>query len=161
MRKTDRNGRETEYEYDFLNRITEEHWLNDSNTIEYAYDAASNLTEISDYNADYTYDYDHLNRVTGSTQAIADLTPEIHFDYGYDAASRLTSVLAAIGATDDFASSYAYDAISRSRGWTSRASRAGTRWRRSGLILRTSAMTGWIRSNATSTWTAVRRTTWP
>jgi RHS repeat-associated protein len=117
--ETDRDGRVTTYDYDTLNRRTAEKWFDDdadttpNRTISYEYDAASNLTEVSDPDATYDYGYDNLNRVIGVTQNIAGLDAPIHFDKTYDANSQVTSVASTIDETGDYLNSYSYDPLGR------------------------------------------------
>ena len=59
IRKTDRDGRVTEYEYDDRTRMREEDWLDEYdaviNTISYDYDAAGELTHAEDDISDSEY----------------------------------------------------------------------------------------------------------
>jgi YD repeat-containing protein len=63
-------------------------------TISFEYDAASQLTNVDDPAAEYTYTYDNLGRLTAELQDIAGLTPDIEFAHtwmssgGLNAASR-------------------------------------------------------------------------
>jgi YD repeat-containing protein len=97
---TDRNLRVTTYDYDNLHRIEAEKWYTDQNhlntspgsplhEISYDFDAASQLTSVSDAFADYDFDYDGLGRVMGVTQTLAGLTPTIQFDRQFDAADAV------------------------------------------------------------------------
>jgi RHS repeat-associated protein len=116
--KTDRDSRVTTYQYDHLDRLKDETWYDYSSgpamrTISYAYDLAGNLTSVSDPDATYDYDYDFLDRQTGATETITGLDDTIHFDHGYDVASRMTSSAATIGDTADYKNSYLYDTLGR------------------------------------------------
>lgn len=125
IQKTDRLGRVTTYEYDHLNRLKAEKWYTsqealDNNpnsplrTIEYTYDEAGNLTSVTDPDATYEYDeYDGLNRQTGVTQTLAQLTPTLHFGYSYDVGSRMTEASATIGTTDDYSNTYTYNGLNQ------------------------------------------------
>jgi RHS repeat-associated protein len=121
VKKTDRNGRVTEYEYDHLNRLIAEVWYDDVTpirTISYGYDENSNLLSVTDPTATYGYEYDYLNRRLESAQNITGLSPGVDFAYAYDDASRMTSVGAAIGSTNDFLNTFAYDHLGRLTGLT-------------------------------------------
>jgi RHS repeat-associated protein len=116
LQKTDRNGLVTTYEYDSLNRRTAENWTDYSGILRmftYEYDEAGNLKEVSDPDATYEYEYDNLNRQIGVTQTFASFPDPIHFDYVYDAASRMTSSAATIDETADYLNSYSYDTLGR------------------------------------------------
>jgi len=113
---TDRNGRVTEYDYDALSRLVEERWLDGQTvvcTIAYAYDAAGQLVGVDDAEADYSYQYDALGRVTSSSLDLAGLGQTVTLSYAYDLAGRRTELSAQIGATQDFVNTYAYNSSGR------------------------------------------------
>jgi YD repeat-containing protein len=61
VRKTDRNQRVSEFEYDIRNRLVAERWLDGQTvlrTIGYQYDAVGQLLEAADPDAAYSYQYD-------------------------------------------------------------------------------------------------------
>lgn len=119
IQKIDRNDRYTEYEYDNLYRQTEERWLDPTDdttvihTINWTYDAASQLTEAGDSFAEYDYTLDNLGRATSITATLAGLTPTVTLAQAFDANSRRTQLAATIGSTADFQNDYAYDALNR------------------------------------------------
>ncbi len=97
--------------YDTLGRLTRatlpdnDGDANNNPKYDYAYDAASNLTSVSDPLSHVTtFSYDALNRHTATTDALSHTT-----SYGYDAASNQTSVTNALSKTTTFA----YDTASR------------------------------------------------
>jgi RHS repeat-associated protein len=135
MSKIDRNGRETRYTYDTLDQLDEELWYDGTTlvrTIDYDFDEVGNLLSVSDPAATYEFEYDALNRQTGVTQAIDGLNPTVQFDRVFDAAGRMTSSSAAIGSTDDYLNSYAYDALGRLTA-VIQAAQAGNRVAHKGL----------------------------
>jgi RHS repeat-associated protein len=94
-------------------------------TVQYSYDAASNLTMMQTAQANPMYAYDNLNRLT-SVQSIgqsftigydalsrrtslARLPNGITTSYGYDPVSRLTSVLHTLGSATVDGATYTYD----------------------------------------------------
>ncbi len=115
---TDRNGRVTEYDYDNLHRRTSETWLDGMsvvNTLEYEYDAASQLLTASDDYSDYEYSYDLLGRVTEVIAAHSGLL--VKFNQAYDANGRRIELAASIhdgmDYVDDFVNEYTYDNLNR------------------------------------------------
>ncbi len=120
---TDRNGRVTEYDYDNLHRRTTETWLDGMsvvNTLEYEYDAASQLLNASDDFSEYDYAYDALGRVTEIITAHSGLL--VKFNQAYNANGQRTELAAAIhdgtSYVDDFVNDYAYDNLGRMTGVT-------------------------------------------
>jgi RHS repeat-associated protein len=119
IQKIDRDGRYTQYEYDNLYRRTEERWLDPTDdttvihTLNWTYDAASQLTEASDSFADYDYSYDALGRATSIAATLAGLTPTVTLAQQFDANSRRTQLAATIGTTADFQNDYTFDALNR------------------------------------------------
>ena len=102
IQKTDRNGRVTQYTYDNLERRTSEKWMSGASVIKqfaFSYDAASQLLGAGDGTANNTYQYDNLGRVTQSAATISGLAQPVTMTQAYDAASRRTSLFAAIGST--------------------------------------------------------------
>ncbi|GAB5443819.1 MAG: hypothetical protein Fues2KO_41680 [Fuerstiella sp.] len=112
----DRNGREREFDYDALNRLTTEEWIASSaviHTIDYTYDAASQLTKVADDVSEYDYTYDDLGRLTEIDNDATPDMPKVILAMAYDAASRRTSLSAEVAGTDDFLNSYSYDNLGR------------------------------------------------
>ncbi|WP_158265599.1 RHS repeat-associated core domain-containing protein [Blastopirellula marina] len=112
----DRNGRDTRYYYDNLQRLTTEIWREGGivvRSLNYAYDAASQLTSASDPAATYTFTYDNLGRNTSTEHDLAALGFDVVVDETYDALGRRTGLAAEIDGTDDLVNSYAYDYLNR------------------------------------------------
>ena len=119
---TDAKGQTTSFQYDFMNRLTQE-----SDPLQkvtsYAYDAAGNLAAKADGNgASLAYIHDSLKRLTGITYPDGSTVTytydtagriqsaangNITYTYGYDAANRITSVSDSRGYTI----TYQYDAL--------------------------------------------------
>ena len=82
-------------------------------TITFDYDAASQLTDVSDPDSTYAYTYDNLGRVltvdNSGTSGVADIV----LTSAYDANNNRTSLSATIDSTDDFLNSYTYDSLNR------------------------------------------------
>ncbi len=117
-RKSDRNGRVTEFAYDDLDRLTTETWLGDDghtavNTIDYAYDKASNLLSVIDAFSTLAFTYDSRDRVDTVDNDGTPNTPRVVLDYGYDGVGNVTSVSDTIDGASGAATSYAYDALNR------------------------------------------------
>lgn len=116
LRATDRSGRVIEYDYDNLQRLVQELWKESSttlNTIDYTYDAASQLTAISDDVSAYAYTYDGLGRVTQVDNAGTSVGPNVVFHSTYNAAGWRTTNRAVVDGTNDFINTYNYDNIGR------------------------------------------------
>ncbi|MEQ8786495.1 MAG: Calx-beta domain-containing protein [Pirellulaceae bacterium] len=92
--KTDRNGLVTEYTYDGLYRQTGEVWIDGMttvNTLEFEYDAASQMTLARDDASLYAYEYDNLGRAT-QIDALSLTGP----------AARITQSFNAVGSRTDY-----------------------------------------------------------
>jgi YD repeat-containing protein len=123
IQKVDRNGRETRYAYDDLNRLVKEEWIGAAdvilNTIEYAYDAVSNLTSVFDAYSSLEYTYDARNRVQTVDNRGSEATrgtpsvPRVILTYAYDDNSNVLSVTDKISAAAGATTGYAYDALDR------------------------------------------------
>jgi RHS repeat-associated protein len=116
MKRTDRNGRVIEYTFDDMGRQTAELWKDGETTvrtISFEYNAASQLTGVTDPDADYTYIYDDLGRTTAIVVTIAGLTPSVGLDQAFDAAGNRTQAAFAFGTTDDMVNDYTYDDLGR------------------------------------------------
>jgi RHS repeat-associated protein len=113
---TDRLGRQRTFAYDGLGRRTAEQWRDASGgvvrTITSTYDAADQLTGVSDPDATLTFAYDGLGREISAATSGAGLgQPNVTLSSAYDAAgnrTRLADDLAGAGVT-----TYAYDALDR------------------------------------------------
>jgi YD repeat-containing protein len=107
--KTDRNSHTIDYEYDEVNRLVEKTYP-DSSTVAYTYDLAGKLTQVVDPTGTYSFSYDNMGRLTGTTTAYSFLTGRnFTTAYAYDAASNRT------GFTDPESGSttYSYDTLNR------------------------------------------------
>ncbi|EMI22825.1 YD repeat-containing protein [Rhodopirellula maiorica SM1] len=117
-RKIDRNGRETRFVYDDLDRLLTESWIDPVdgsvvNQIGYEYDQSSNLLSISDAFSSLSYSYDDLNRVqtvdnTGTPGALPVL-----LTYAYDDNGNVVSVTDTIDGAAGTTTGYDYDALDR------------------------------------------------
>jgi RHS repeat-associated protein len=116
-RRTDRNGRAIEYTYDNLYRRTQENWLDEYGspvrTIDWAYNAAGQLTAASDLAGSFQYQYDALGRQTQETHEIAGLSSQVIMSSTYDSTGNRLQLAATIGGTADFVTEYTYDALRR------------------------------------------------
>ncbi len=113
----DRNGRKTVYLYDALNRQTQENWLDAANTLirttNRSYDAASQLTAISDPDSRYVYTYDLAGRLTSIDNTGTPNAPSVVLGYTYDAVNRKVSTTDTINGQLTGTEAYSYDALDR------------------------------------------------
>jgi YD repeat-containing protein len=88
---TDRLGRRRDFEYDALNRMTTQVWLNTSGTpvetFTYAFDPVGNQTSAGNATHRYTMAYDSRHRVTGVQEPFSQ-----SLAFAYDAADNRTKV---------------------------------------------------------------------
>ncbi len=84
-----------------------------SRTITTTYDAASQVTQVSDPSATIDTTRDGLGRATSIVNTIAGLTPAITFDQVFSAAGDRTQLKAKIASTNDFKTDYSYDTLGR------------------------------------------------
>ena len=121
-RKTDRNGRVTEYDYDAEGRLYHEYWKDESDqtirTYTYAYDPTTGrLTGVQDSGnpdtgngVDLSYGYDTDS--VAVTWDFLTLNDTITITSTYDTGVR-TEETAALGTVDDYKTTYNYDASDR------------------------------------------------
>ncbi|HKH99924.1 MAG TPA: RHS repeat domain-containing protein [Candidatus Sulfotelmatobacter sp.] len=85
--KTDRKNQTIQYVYDALCRLTSKSYP-DSTAVEYAYDLAGKVQQVSDPTGVYGFAYDNMGRLIGTTTQYSYL-PGFNFQnaYTYDAAS--------------------------------------------------------------------------
>lgn len=114
---TDRNGRQFEYTYDGLDRQTEEIWLdavgNPIRTFSYTYDAADQVTTVSDPDSAYTYTYDLAGRLITVDNAGTPGVPNVLLTYTYDAVNNMLTVTDTIEGQVSGLEEYTYDALDR------------------------------------------------
>lgn len=107
--RTDRKGQYISYTYDQLNRLTQKTYP-DTTTVNYTYDNDSRLTQVSDPTGTYSFTFDNMGRLTGTTTSYSFLTTRIFAtSYSYDAASNRTSFTD----PESGSSTYAYDTLNR------------------------------------------------
>ena len=95
--------------YDALNRLTSKTYP-DATAVDYVYDLAGKIKQVSDPTGTYGFAYDNMGRLIATTTQYSFL-PGVTYSnaYGYDAASNRTSFTAPDGSTVN----YAYDTLSR------------------------------------------------
>ncbi|MCP5094729.1 MAG: hypothetical protein GY943_04170 [Chloroflexi bacterium] len=84
---TDGNKATTTYEYDGLNRLTDVHYLDDNEDVNYVYDAIGNRKTMTDSVGVTSYLYDDLYRLTSVTDPFTGTV-----SYGYDLAGNRTQL---------------------------------------------------------------------
>src|SRR5579883_1001148 len=107
--KTDRRNQLIQYTYDWSNRLTKKSYP-DTSAVNYTYDLDSRLTQVSDPTGTYSFTFDNMGRLIGTTTSYTFL-PGRNFttSYTYDKASNRT------GFTDPEGGSttYVYDTLNR------------------------------------------------
>jgi RHS repeat-associated protein len=107
--KTDRKNQLITYTYDQLNRLTKKTYP-DTTTVNYTYDYNSRLTQVVDPTGTYTFTFDNMGRLTGTTTQYTFLTGRSFTDsYGYDVASNRTSFTD----PENGSTAYLYDTLNR------------------------------------------------
>jgi RHS repeat-associated protein len=81
--------------------------------LSFSYNAGGELLSAEDPDSSYAYSYDGLGRVTQVDNDGTPGVPRVVLDMTYDANGNRTGLSATIGATADFANSYAYDGLGR------------------------------------------------
>jgi RHS repeat-associated protein len=107
--KIDRKNQSITYAYDTMNRLAQKTYP-DLSTVNYTYDNDSRLTQVSDPTGTYSFTFDNMGRLTGTTTGYSFLTSRTFTtSYAYDAGSNRT------GFTDPESGSttYAYDTLNR------------------------------------------------
>ena len=66
LSKTDRKNQTIQYVYDALYRLTQKAYP-DSTSVEYAYDLAGKVQQVSDPTGSYSFAYDNMGRLVGTT----------------------------------------------------------------------------------------------
>ena len=119
--KTDRKNQSITYTYDQLNRLTQKTYP-DNSTVNYTYDNDSRLTQVTDPTGTYSFTFDNMGRLAGTTASYSFLTSRTFTtSYAYDAASNR------VGFTDPEGGStaYAYDTLNRLQTLTAPAAISG------------------------------------
>lgn len=114
---TDRNGRKRTFSYDALDRQTAETWKDGNNnsirTINYTYDATSQLISVNDVDSTYSYTYDNAGRLTSVDNIGTNGAPNVKLNYSYDAVNNLISTIDTINGQVKGTTAYTYDALNR------------------------------------------------
>ncbi|HET9406398.1 MAG TPA: hypothetical protein VFO39_04110 [Candidatus Sulfotelmatobacter sp.] len=110
--KTDRKGNTIQYVYDALYRLTSKTYP-DQTSVEYAYGLAGKVQQVSDPTGTYSFAYDNMGRLIGTTTQYTFL-PGVNYSnaYTYDAASNRKSLTAPDGSI----TTYGYDTLNRLNG---------------------------------------------
>ena len=110
--KTDRKNQTIQYVCDALYRLTQKTYP-DSTSVEYAYDLAGKVQQVSDPTGTYGFSYDNMGQLIGTSTQYSYL-PGFNFQnaYTYDAASNRTSLTA----PDNSITTYGYDSLNRLNG---------------------------------------------
>jgi RHS repeat-associated protein len=110
--QTDSKNQTIQYVYDALHRLSSKTYP-DTTAVEYAYDLAGKVQQVSDPTGTYGFSYDNMGRLIGTSTQYAYL-PGFNFQnaYTYDAASNRTSLTAPDGSV----STYGYDSLNRLNG---------------------------------------------
>jgi RHS repeat-associated protein len=82
-------------------------------TISTTYNAASQVTQVSDSSATIDYTLDNLGRATSIVNTIAGLTPTVTFDQVFSTGSDRTQLKAKISSTNDFKTDFTFDTMGR------------------------------------------------
>lgn len=107
--KTDRKNQQITYAYDKMNRLTAKTYP-DNSAVNYTYDLDSRLTQVTDPTGTYSFTFDNMGRLTGTTTSYALLTGRnFTTAYGYDKASNRTNFTD----PENGATTYAYDTLNR------------------------------------------------
>ena len=114
---TDRNGRVRSYTYDALNRQLAENWLDGSDniihSINYTYDAASQLTAVNDTDSSYGYTYDAAGQLIQVDNAGTPGVANVVLDYTYDGVGNLRTVTDTINSVQFGVEEFTYDDLNR------------------------------------------------
>jgi YD repeat-containing protein len=114
---TDRNNRVRSFTYDGLNRETAENWLNDTGnpirSITSTYDAANQLTSVTDPDSTYEFSYDLKGRQIGVDNTGTPGVPNVLLNYTYDSEDNLLSVSDTINGEAKGTTAYTYDSLNR------------------------------------------------
>jgi RHS repeat-associated protein len=107
--KTDRKHQTISYSYDTLGRLTSKHYP-DTTQVNYTYDAASRLTQVTDATGTYQFTYDNMGRLTQTSTTYAFVSGQpLTVGYAWDAASNLKTMTDPQGGD----TTYTYDTLNR------------------------------------------------
>lgn len=113
----DRLGRTTRFEYDDLGRLVQEHWFAaqnvETNSVHYAYDAASRITRVQDASSSYQVTYDALDRPVREQTGGGNGAPSAILDRTYDSVGNVLSTMDTIDGVIGGINEYSYDALNR------------------------------------------------
>jgi YD repeat-containing protein len=100
---TDRDRTVQRFTYDKLNRRIKEEWFDANNilnrTINSTYNAAGELTQISDPDSSYRYSYDQDGRMLTVNNLGTPGAPTVVMNYAYDNVGNVTSMIDSINGT--------------------------------------------------------------
>ena len=117
VKQTDRLGRIVETTFDDLDRLSTEVWRNPNgslaNTVNYTYDAASNLVRLKDSVSDLQFTWDVLNRATREAVSGPNGLPTSVLDNTFDAVGNRVTVADTINGQAGGLNTFSYDALDR------------------------------------------------
>ena len=111
VRKTDRNGRVTTFEYNDFGKPVAETWLESDKvvkTLAFDYNVLGHLTNVDDGVTTFDYSRDEDGRELTATMTLPGLNSPIVQNTEYDILGRRTRIATAIGKEPGFANEYAY-----------------------------------------------------
>jgi RHS repeat-associated protein len=113
----DRDGTAQAFTYDKLNRRTQEQWKdasgNITRSINSTYNAAGELTQISDPDSSYRYTYDQDGRMETVSNQDTPNVPTTILSYGYDNVGNVLSMTESINGNLGVTTSHQFDALNR------------------------------------------------
>jgi RHS repeat-associated protein len=113
----DRNGRIRKFIYDALSRWMAEQWLSSTNavirTISLSYDAAGQVTQVSDPDSTYHFTYDALGRQISEDNSGTPGVPNVVLSNVYDSVGNHLSLSDTINAQAMGTTTFGYDALQR------------------------------------------------
>lgn len=113
LSKTDRKGQMIDYVYDALNRLVQKTYPAGGGSVEYVYDLVGKVLKVTDPTGTYSFAYDNMGRLIGTTTSYAALSGQsFNNSYTYDADSNRTSFTGPDGSTN----TYTYDALNHLTG---------------------------------------------
>ena len=123
---TDRNNRVRNFKYDNLNRFTTEEWLDGAGaiirTIAASYDAADQLTNLTDPAATYAYTYNTVGRLTSLSNAGTPNFPAVVLNATHNAVGSRLTLSETINGQAAATQTFTYNAVQ----WLTRITQSGT-----------------------------------